>query len=228
MRKLVLLATVLLSTLATVYANDNTNRNITIETSRYSYSQPFQFNERGVAFFVFPNGEFDFNTHPNYYRGNGRRTSVNTTYGAPGRRKGHYNHYYNNPGVRIEHDNLGRVRRIGNVFINYDRSGRVKRVGSVYVRYHHRLLKQIGGLRVTYDCYGRIIRTTGAIKHNSCHICGVVSCGINHNGYHSGPDYGYDNHDNDYGDDGYYGNDNDQYYYRNNGNKKDKKSPKKR
>lgn len=222
MKKLVVLATVLLSTLATVYANDNTERNVNLETSRYSYSQPFQFNERGVAFFVFPNGEFDFNTHPNYYRGNGRRTSVNTTYGAPRSRRGHYNHYYN-PSVRIEHDHLGRVRRIGNVFINYDRSGRVKRVGSVYVRYQHRLLKQIGGLRVIYDRYGRIIRTTGAIKYNSCHICGVTSCGINHNDHHSGPDYG---HDNDYGDDGYYGNDDDQYYYRNNGNNKDKKPSK--
>lgn len=218
MKKIIVLTAVLLSTFAIAFANDTNNRLVTTE-SRYGFSQPFRFNERGVDFFVFPNGEFDFNTHPNYYRG--RRTSINTTYGAPGRRRGHY---YNssNVGIRIEHDHYGRVRRIGNVFINYDSYGRVKRVGSVYMRYRHRLLKQIGGLRIIYNRHGHIINTIGFIKHNSCHICGVVSCGINHNDYHSIPhnDYGYDY------DDGYYGNnDDDMYYYR---NKDNKKSPKKR
>ncbi|MFD0963891.1 hypothetical protein [Pseudofulvibacter geojedonensis] len=216
MKKLVVLTAVLLSTFLTAFANESNNRNTTVD-SRYGFNRPFMFNERGVEFFVFPNGEFDFNTHPTHFRG--RRTSINTTYGAPGRRRGHY---YHNSGIRIEHDHLGRVRRVGNVFINYDRSGRVKRVGSVYMRYNHRLLNQIGGMHIAYDCYGRIIRTTGYIKYNSgCNVCGVTSCGINHNDYYSGPDYDFD-------DDGYYGNDDDMYYYRNNGKKKDKKSSNRR
>lgn len=220
MKKLIVLATVLLSTLTLVYANDKTSCNANLTALRYNDSQPFNFNERGVSFFVFPNGEFDFNTHPTHYRT--RRTRVNTTYGAPRSRSGYYNYYHNTAGIRIEHDQLGRVRRIGHVFINYDRSGRVKRIGSVYMRYQHRLLKQIGGLRVIYDCYGRIIRTTGNIKHNSgCYSCGVASCGINHNNYHG-------EHEHGIGDDEYYGNNNDLYYYRENGNKKDKQSPKKR
>lgn len=218
MKKLVVLTVVLLSTFATAFANESNNRITTVD-SRYGYNRPFTFNERGVEFFVFKNGEFDFNTHPAHYRG--RRTSVNTTYGAPGRRGNYYNNYNN--GVRIEHDHLGRVRRIGNVFINYDRSGRVKRVGSVYMRYNHRLLNQIGGLHIAYDCYGRVIRTTGFIKHNSgCNVCGVANCNINHNNFYTEPDYDYDH------DDGYYDNDDDMYYYRNNGNKKDKKPSKRR
>jgi hypothetical protein len=33
-----------------------------------------------------------------------------------------------NFGVKVEHDNFGRVRRVGNVFINYDANDRIKRV----------------------------------------------------------------------------------------------------
>ena len=90
-------------------------------------ADPIVFTERGIEFFVFPDGQFDFNTRPStgdiYYKPT-RRGAVNATHGAPAQvQNGNY-------GVRVEHDNFGRVRRVGNVFINYDGNDRIKRIGS--------------------------------------------------------------------------------------------------
>lgn len=122
--------------------------------TRFSLDEPIEFTERGITFFVFPNGEFDFNTttttaQPLYYR-NGRR-GTNATYGAPA-------------GVRIEHDAMGRVRRIGNVFLNYDNQNRIKRVGSVYMTYNRFALTQVGNLRILYNRRGQIINIVGNVK----------------------------------------------------------------
>src|SRR6218665_3614266 len=88
---------------------------------RYSFDEPISFTERDIEFFVFPNGEFDFNTRPEdsqgdyFYKTAGRRGTVTAE-----RRPVNY-------GVRIEHDSFGRVRRISNTFINYDSRDRVSR-----------------------------------------------------------------------------------------------------
>ena len=121
----------------------------------FSENDPVEFTERGIQFFVFPNGEFDFNTVPEtapttYYK-NGRR-NTNTTYGAPS-------------GTRIEHDALGRIRRIGNVFINYDSSNRIKRIGTIYMNYNRFALIQVGNLKIFYNRNGQITSITGAVKN---------------------------------------------------------------
>lgn len=157
----------------------------------FSTDNPIEFTERGIRFFVFPNGEFDFSTEAS--TGNGdyfRGTRLNTTFGAPGHANG---------GTRIEHDAMGRVRRIGNVFINYDANGRVKRAGTVYMTYNRYFLTQIGGLRLVYDRRGRLIDMIGSVKGRS-------AVAYNGNTYY-GPSTGY----------GY--NDNDFYYYRADGTK---------
>ncbi|QTD37705.1 hypothetical protein JL193_16850 [Polaribacter batillariae] len=102
----------------------------------YSYDNSVNFTERGIEFFVFLNGEFDFNTHYNesYYDYNGRRFSTN--------------------GVRIDRDYRGRVRRVGNVFINYDIYGNVTRIGSVFLRYYRGNLTNVGNLKVVYNRRG--------------------------------------------------------------------------
>ena len=197
---------ILLAVLFTGFANANeispsTTNNL--EITRFAYMQPLKFVERGVEFFVFPNGEFDFNTHPrDYNRTNG--VQINVSYGVTRSR----NRYHtNNRRIRIEHDHLGRVRRIGNVFINYDRNGRIKRIGSVYMSYQHQMLKRIGGLHIYYDHYQRIIRTSGYIKSNiGCHFCGEMRCNMNH----YAPQNNWNTHNNH--DDHY--NNNDPYYYR--------------
>ena len=54
----------------------------------FNQNEPIEFIERGIAFYVFPNGEFDFNTRPL-----GPRYHVNGTNGAPGTR-GYYGPLY--------------------------------------------------------------------------------------------------------------------------------------
>jgi hypothetical protein len=90
--------------------------------SYYSYNNAVNFFERGIEFFIFTNGDFDFDTRS-----------------------------YNNRGIRIERDFRGRIRSVGNVFINYDRRGNVTRVGNIFMRYNRGRLAKVGNLRVSYD-----------------------------------------------------------------------------
>lgn len=91
----------------------------------FNYNNAVNFFERGIEFFVFTNGDFDFDTSNSYHRG-----------------------------VRIDRDFRGRIRSVGNVFINYDRFGNVTRIGSVFINYHRGQLISVGDLRVFYDRYG--------------------------------------------------------------------------
>ncbi|WP_111682693.1 hypothetical protein [Winogradskyella tangerina] len=182
-----------------------------LNRTRYRFAQPILFVERGVEFYIFPDGSFDFNTEPfatephnddYYYRRN--RRGPNQTFGAPGTR------YNPRPrGILIRHDRLGRVRQIGNVFINYDQQGRIKRAGSVYMSYRRGQLRQVGGLRILYNRYGDVIGTRGFVN-------------VNNQNYGLWDNQGFEN---DQFDDGFYsddwnddwGNDDDFYYYRKNG-----------
>ena len=160
----------------------------------YRDAEPIEFRERGISFYVFPNGDFDFNTGNSSYIA--RRGGVPTTnLENRGVR-----------GIRIEHDNYGRVRRIGNVFVNYDYYGRVRRIGSVYMTYNSFALTRIGGMRLFYNYHGEIVGVTGFVNG--------MNYGYQYNpcpaGY-SGGDY----HDDDYGND----DDGDFYYYKKDGSK---------
>jgi len=125
---------------------------------RHNFDEPISFTERGIEFFVFPNGDFDFNTRPQdsqgsyFYKTAGKRGAT-----VSARRQINY-------GVLIEHDSFGRVRRIGNTFINYDNRDRVNRIGSVYMRYNRMALTQIGGMQIVYNRRGEIVDTIGSIK----------------------------------------------------------------
>ena len=167
--------------------------------TRFSFDEPISFMERGIEFFVFPNGEFDFNTRPEdsegdyFYKTAGKR-------GTTVQARGPINY-----GTRIEHDSFGRVRRIGNTFINYDSRDRVNRIGSVYMRYNRFALTQIGGMRIVYNRRGEIVDTVGRIK------------GYSNSGYA----YNYNNHyeDDNYTASNYNDNDSDYYYYKADGTK---------
>jgi len=221
MKKIVLLFTGMLMGLTTVTAAESRSaiQNTDLDlASRYRYTQPILFVERGVEFLIFADGSFDFNTDlyatipdfdNQYYRRSNTRTrrSSNRTHGAPGTM------YTNSErGVIVTHDRLGRVRRIGNVFMNYDRQGRIKRIGSVYMSYRRDQLKQVGGLHIQYNRHGDVVGTRGSVNYSnqSCGICGISGCTINHfdSNHHN---------DNDWDDD------DDNYYYRKNGKIKKRK-----
>jgi hypothetical protein len=125
-------------------------------TTRYSINEPISFIERGIEFFVFANGEFDFNTRPDDSNGdyNYRRAGNKTA----------ERQIPTNFGVVIEQDSFGRVRRVGNTFINYDYADRVSRIGSVYMKYNRYALSQIGGMKLVYNRQGEIVDTYGSIK----------------------------------------------------------------
>ena len=179
--------------------SDNTNRRgYYID---YRDAEPIIFRVRGIGFMLFPNGEFDFNTRPS-----GPRYHVNGTNGAPGTR-GYYGP--SERGIRVEHDNFGRVRRVGNVYINYDAFGRVKRIGTIYMSYNSFAVTKVGNMRIVYDRRGRIVDVYGFINH--------ANGGYNYNPgtHYSGGNGGYGYGD-DYGDDY---NDDDYYYYRKDGSK---------
>lgn len=179
--------------------SDNTNRRgYYID---YRDAEPIIFRERGIEFMLFPNGEFDFNTRPS-----GPRYHVNGTNGAPGTR-GYYGP--SERGIRVEHDNFGRVRRVGNVYINYDAFGRVKRIGTIYMSYNSFAVTKVGNMRIVYDRRGRIVDVYGFINH--------ANGGYNYNpGTHYSSENGHYDDDDDYGDNY---NDDDYYYYRKDGSK---------
>ncbi|NNT72838.1 hypothetical protein HKT18_11480 [Flavobacterium sp. IMCC34852] len=172
--------------------------NATEVRTRFSFDEPISFVERGIEFFVFPNGDFDFNTRPQdsegdyYYRTAGKRGTKATA------ARGTVNY-----GTRIEHDSFGRVRRVGNTFINYDSRDRVSRIGTVYMRYNRYALTQIGGMSIIYNRRGDIVNMVGSIK------------GFRNQGYVYQNNYDYDN---DYATNNPR-NDDDYYYYKADGTK---------
>jgi len=169
--------------------------------NRFNMNEPIQFNERGIEFFVFANGEFDFNTRPDdsqgsyYYKTAGSRVEV-------------ANRTPQNFGVLIEHDNFGRVRRIGNTFINYDFNNRVTRIGTVFMKYNRFSLTQIGGLQIVYNRFGEIIDMFGSVKNRQ-------SYGFT---YNNNQNYS-NNHGNNFNN---YNNNNSSYYYKKDNENKDK------
>ena len=177
-------------------------------TSRYRYTQPIVFVERGVEFLIFADGSFDFNTDfignstrsNQYYR---NRRGINRSFGAPGTQSRHFGRR----GVLIRHDHLGRVRRVGNVFVNYDRHGRIKRAGSVYMQYRRGFLRQVGNLRLNYNGRGRLVNTKGRVNFNNPGI----------NSHFNTDDDWYDN-------DWDINSDDDFYYYRQGGKLKKQKN----
>lgn len=198
MKKITLLvASIFLMGGIVAHAADRNDRRSPVD---FRNADPIVFTERGIEFYIFADGQFDFNTRPSnddvYYK-SGRRNGENRSYGA------RENFKRKNYGVRVEHDNGGRVRRVGNVMINYDANGRVKRVGSVYMAYNRYALTQVGGLQIIYNHRGQVVDIFGAVN--------------------GGRVYQYSQNNNDYNDDNYGYNQNtnnqDDVYYRTNGGK---------
>lgn len=158
MKKITLLVASILLVGSVANASAINNKSDEERMTGYSFDEPISFTERDIEFFVFPSGEFDFNTRPEdnqgdyFYKTAGKRGTATTARGPV------------NYGVRIEHDSFGRVRRIGNTFINYDNRDRVSRIGTVYMKYNRAGLTQIGGMKIVYNRRGDIVDTIGNVK----------------------------------------------------------------
>ena len=114
-----------------------------------NYSNAFIFNERGIEFAVFPDGQFDFNILNR--RGgvfSGNQIDVNVGFNVQG-------YVSFNSGYQFDHfiqyDDFGAVIQIQNVAIFYDYFGRVRQIGNVSIHYNHNgYVRQIGGLYIGY------------------------------------------------------------------------------
>lgn len=120
----------------------------------YAYENAVNFVENGVEFFVFTNGDFDFDTRLN-----------NTFYSRNGIRIAHNN-------TRIFRDFRGRINRIGNISIRYDFRGNVARIGNVRMTYFRNRLKNVGNLFVNYDGWGNPF-FNGNVRNNFYNYNGV-------------------------------------------------------
>ena len=185
----------------------------------YNCEEPITFTERGIAFFVFTNGDFDFNTRPDDSQGDYQYKQAGKRSTETDRRSTIPENY----GVLIEHDSFGRVRRVGNTFINYDSRDRVSRIGTVYMRYNRYALTQVGGLQIVYNRRGEIVDIFGQVKGRRN--------GFTTSYYGSNDGYANNNYDdNDNFNSSNYNN-NDYYFYKSDGTRgkveEDKKENKK-
>ncbi|TDD99462.1 hypothetical protein [Flavobacterium cellulosilyticum] len=142
-------------------------------------ADPIAFTERGIDFYVFADGQFDFNTDADLYNKSNRRNEPNRSYGK------HGNGSKWNYGVAVKQDRSGKVRRVGNVIINYDSRNRVSSIGSVDMDYNRYGLTQVGGLHIVYNHHSQIVDVFGDVNNSSRNQVGYYD--NNHN-------------DNDYGD----------------------------
>lgn len=127
------------------------------------YGNSFIFQEQGIEFSVFPDGQFDFymlNNHSgvSVSVGNGYSTfSFNTGY--------NYDAY-------VQYDEFGAVIQVEHVPIFYDYYGRISRAGNVFISYNnYGFVSRIGGLHVYYNNYHRFSHCSGFINiHNRRYI----------------------------------------------------------
>ncbi len=161
MKNLALVFTAVFLIGATVSAKTTTalEDNSTANFINRSYGNSFIFNEGGIEFSVFPDGQFDFYA-PNY--GPDVNVAINTPNVSFSFNRGYdYSPYiqYDDFGAIIQIENTpiyydfyGRVTQVGNVDINYNTFGRVARVGGLYVHYNrHRSFTHYTGFINVYN-----------------------------------------------------------------------------
>lgn len=118
-----------------------------------SYADAFVFDEMGVTFSVYPDGEFDF-----YMDNLMQSTTVSNGFVDVTFNSGYdYNPY-------VQYDDFGAVIQVENVPIYYDYYGRVSQIGDVLINYRNRRVCQVGGLQVYYNMHGHYAYHTGYIN----------------------------------------------------------------
>lgn len=126
------------------------------DDTRYrNYSKNFIFNQDGIEFAVFPDGQFDFNylqdrSGVNVFVNTGNvQVSFNSGYD--------YDRY-------VQYDSYGAVIQIEEIPIYYDSYGRVNQIGTVDIYYNNGFINRLGDLRVYYSSPGVINYYDGYIN----------------------------------------------------------------
>lgn len=120
-----------------------------------TYTNNFIFNQGGIEFAVFPDGQFDFNYLQDR---NGIGFYVNT-----GNLQGSFNTGYNYNRF-VQYDSYGAVIQIEETPVFYDAYGRVIQIGEVLINYHGKFISHIGNMNVFYSRPGVIDYYSGYIN----------------------------------------------------------------
>ncbi|MGB3592497.1 MAG: hypothetical protein WBA16_12495 [Nonlabens sp.] len=150
MKKLLLLWVVLLGGMSIIHAESpELHRNFRGNLNS------FIFQDGGIEFAVFPDGQFDFNylndgpvLNVNFYNGISN-ISFNTGYS--------YDRY-------VQYDAYGAVIQIENTPIFYDSWGRVAQIGNIFINYRNGFVNRLGGLRVFYSSPGVVHHYAGFVN----------------------------------------------------------------
>ena len=124
-----------------------------------NYGNPVIFNENGITFSVYPDGEFDFyiddrvNVGANVNFGN---TSITFNSGY------NYDPY-------VQYDDYGAVIQIENIPVYYDYYGRVSQIGDVNIWYRNGRVHRVGGLYVYYNPRGVFTHYSGYVNFYNRH-----------------------------------------------------------
>ena len=124
--------------------------------NRYD-GKTYIFEEGGVEFSVFADGQFDF-----AYVGPRNSEQVRVGINTPGVNisfnAGHDYEMY------VQYDDYGAVIQIEDVPIYYDGYGRITQAGNVDIQYNNRRIVRVGGLYINYNHYGYYSGYTGYIN----------------------------------------------------------------
>lgn len=124
--------------------------------NRYD-GKTYIFEEGGVEFSVFADGQFDF-AYVGQNHGSEVQVNVNTPNVNISFNSGHDYELY------VQYDDYGAVIQVESVPIYYDGYGRITQAGDVDIRYNSRRIVRVGGLYVNYDHYGYYSGCTGYIN----------------------------------------------------------------
>ena len=158
MKKLALFFTVVLLIGTSVTAKST---NVIIDKAfhkghKKGYGNSFIFNEGGIEFSVFPDGQFDFYA-PDY--GPNTNVSINSPNMSFSFNTGYdYSPY-------VQYDDYGAIVQIENIPIYYDYYGRIVQAGNVNINYNsYGRVSRVGGLQVYYDHHQRFTHHSGYIN----------------------------------------------------------------
>ena len=157
MKKIATLVFLFLLTGVTSHASANSSSTLECNTYNRFDGSAYIFEEGGVEFSVFPDGQFDFS-----YLGQSNDSQVEVIIGSP-----NVNISFNagrDYDLFVQYDDYGAVTQVENVTIYYDNYGRITRAGNVDIRYNNRRIVRVGGLFVNYNHYGQFINTSGFIN----------------------------------------------------------------
>lgn len=113
----------------------------------YYRNRTVNFVENGIAFTVFTNGNFNYNSNI-FINRNGRRFRQN---------------------ILIDRDYFGRIAFINNIPIHYNNRNRVSRIGDVIIRYNRGRVVNVGYLDISYNRYGEPI-FFGNVRRNNINL----------------------------------------------------------